>query len=164
MNLHLAFQLFFAISGISWLLLIVFPRKRAINFWLCGTIVPSVIGAFYTILCAVYWFDAPGSFFDRFGSHRGMLSMFNSSEGLLLAGFVHYLAFDVFIGSWQARRATAAGWPYWLLFICLIVTLLFGPTGLLLFSVISLVRGQHVPEDEPIPRRAGYTSSSAVRP
>jgi hypothetical protein len=151
MNFLLAFNVVFGASTIGWISLFLFPRKTAVNFWLCGTIIPCGIGVFYTILCIIYWNSVPSSFFERFGSLAGMLAMFNGSTGLLFAGFVHYLAFDLFIGAWEARRATRAGWPYWLLFPCLLLTLLFGPTGVLLHELILLFRGQHRPEHEPLP-------------
>jgi hypothetical protein len=49
---------------------------------------------------------------------------------------VHYLAFDLFIGSWQARDATRAGVPHWLLLPCLLLTFLFGPIGLLAYLAV----------------------------
>jgi hypothetical protein len=61
---------------------------------------------------------------------------------VLLAGWVHYLAFDLFIGAWICRRAAADGLNPWLARLCLPPTFLAGPAGLLLFLAIrfALVR------------------------
>jgi hypothetical protein len=150
MNLELTFTLCFSASAIGWLVLFIFPKKSAVNFWLCGTIIPCAIAVAYAALCLVYWNTVPYTFLQRFGSTAGMLAMFNGSPGLLMAGFVHYLAFDLFVGAWEARRATQAGWPYLLLLPCLALTLLFGPAGLLLHELILIFRGQHQPEHVPL--------------
>jgi len=153
MNFGLVFNVAFAVSAVAWLVLFIAPKKRAINFWLCGTVVPLLIALLYAILCALYWTTSDQSFMERFGSMDGLLTMFNVAPGLLLAGYVHYLTFDLFIAAWMARRAAVTGLPYWLLFPSMLLTLLFGPVGLLLFKLTMLARGQHQPEHEPVPPR-----------
>jgi hypothetical protein len=62
-----------------------------------------------------------------------------SSKGPLLAGWIHFLAFDLLIGRWQVDRVLAAGRPLLLRVLtlfCLFATLMFGPLGLLLFLVV----------------------------
>jgi hypothetical protein len=58
------------------------------------------------------------------------------NEYLLLAGWIHYLAFDLFIGSWQVRDAERNGVPHLAVVPCLVLTFLLGPTGLLLYLLI----------------------------
>ena len=62
---------------------------------------------------------------------------------LLLAGWVQYLAFDLFIGAWQVRDARTQGISHLLVIPCLLLTFLFGPAGLLHF-LIRLVH-KHAP-------------------
>ena len=52
---------------------------------------------------------------------------------LLLAGWVHYLAFDLFIGAWEVRDARRLGIPHLLVVPCLGLTFILGPVGLLLY-------------------------------
>lgn len=148
MNFNTPFVLFLALSMVGWLALFLFPRSRAVNWWLCGTIIPAIIAAFYTACCILWWNTSSVPSLQRFTSHENLRAMFHQSGGLLLAGYVHYLCFDLFLGAWEARRATAQRWPYPLLLVTLIVTLLFGPTGLLLFLIISAARGQWIPGNE----------------
>jgi hypothetical protein len=56
---------------------------------------------------------------------------------LLLAGWLHYLAFDLFVGAWEVRTARAAAIPFLLVVPCLGLTFLFGPAGLLAFLVLA---------------------------
>ncbi|HEU6452531.1 MAG TPA: ABA4-like family protein, partial [Gemmatimonadaceae bacterium] len=63
----------------------------------------------------------------------------------LLAGWVHYLAFDLFVGGWEVRDAQRRGIPHLLVVPALVLTFLFGPGGLLLYLAIrSLVRRKAV--------------------
>ena len=56
--------------------------------------------------------------------------------GALTAGWVHYLAFDLFVGGWIATRAAETGMHHALLVPVLLLTFLFGPAGLLLFALL----------------------------
>ena len=59
---------------------------------------------------------------------------------LLTAGWLHYLAFDLFVGAWIAERAAALGLPHLVVLPLLALTFLFGPAGLLAFAVLSAFR------------------------
>ena len=51
----------------------------------------------------------------------------------ILAGWVHYLAFDFFIGCWMVIDAAERGIKHLLVVPCLVLTFMFGPAGLLLY-------------------------------
>jgi hypothetical protein len=65
-----------------------------------------------------------------------------ANRWLLLAGWVHYLAFDLFVGSWEVRDARSHNIPHWLVLPCLFLTFLFGPAGWLLYMAVRAVRGR----------------------
>ena len=54
----------------------------------------------------------------------------------LLAGWVHYLVFDLFVGSWEVSDARRLGIPHLFVVPCLILTFLLGPCGLLLYLAV----------------------------
>jgi hypothetical protein len=58
------------------------------------------------------------------------------NRAMLLAGWVHYLAFDLFVGSWEVRDAQRIGIAHYLVVPCLVLTFLFGPAGWLLYLLI----------------------------
>jgi hypothetical protein len=64
--------------------------------------------------------------------------MLFQSPWMLLAGWVHYLAFDLFVGAWIARDAENHGVSRWLVIPVMPVTLLFGPMGLVAWLIIRL--------------------------
>ena len=62
--------------------------------------------------------------------------------GNVMLGWTHYLAFDLFIGSWEAEDAAARGVPHWILIACLFLTFMVGPIGLLVYFAVRSVRWQ----------------------
>jgi hypothetical protein len=62
-----------------------------------------------------------------------------SSPYALLAGWIHYLAFDLFTGAWEARDSAQIGISRWVVAPCLLLTFLFGPAGLALYLLLRLI-------------------------
>jgi ABA4-like protein len=122
-----------ALTG--WLVLIIVGRKMWVAPLVTGAILPLLFAALYSWLVISYWSETKGGF----GSLADVRMLF-SNEWILLAGWVHYLAFDLFIGSWEVRDAQHFGIPHWAVIPSLILTFLFGPVGLLLYFVIRTLR------------------------
>ncbi|HEX2115557.1 MAG TPA: ABA4-like family protein [Alphaproteobacteria bacterium] len=93
-----------------------------------GLWVPIALCTLYTALIGAYWSSAEGGF----SSLDGVAALFRS-PWMLLAGWLHYLAFDLFIGAWIAADAEARGLHRALLIPVLPAVFLFGPAGLLLW-------------------------------
>ncbi len=112
----------------GWALLILLPRWRWSARLICPVIVPSLLAGLYVWL--LIW-QAP-QIEGGFDSLPGVARLFKNPYALL-AGWIHYLAFDLFIGSWEVRNAQRLRVSHWLVAPCLLLTLLFGPAGLLLY-------------------------------
>ncbi|PLK69385.1 DUF4281 domain-containing protein [Rhizobium sp. TH135] len=112
----------------GWLLLILAPRWRAliafIRFGLIGA-----LSLTYAVLILVYFFRVEGGGFGSIAEVRALFM----SDPVLVAGWVHYLAFDLFIGTWIAVEADKRGYNRLLQAPMLVATFMFGPLGLLLF-------------------------------
>ena len=78
-----------------------------------------------------FWWGAEGGF----GSLPDVMLLF-TDPAIALAGWVHYLAFDLFVGAWATRVAREEGIPHLFLLPCLALTFLFGPAGFLAFSAL----------------------------
>lgn len=115
----------------GWLLLIFLPRWRRVTMLASAVIIPALLALLYIWLIAAHWGDADGGF----GSLGAVAALFEN-EHLLLAGWIHYLAFDLFIGSWEVRDAQRHGVHHLAVVPCLVLTFLLGPAGLLLYLVI----------------------------
>jgi hypothetical protein len=70
-----------------------------------------------------------------FLSIEGLKSLFASDAGIVI-GWTHYLAFDLFIGQWIAKDADHKGFSRIAQAPILLLTMLAGPIGLLLWLVV----------------------------
>jgi hypothetical protein len=122
-----------ALAG--WLVLVVAPRRRWAHWQIAGIGIPVALALLYAVLLAIH---APGAV-GGFSTLAGVRALF-ARDGLLLAGWVHYLAFDLFIGAWICRRATAERLAWWQIYPVLPLTFLAGPAGLLVFLGLRAVR------------------------
>ena len=137
-------ELIFTIANngilIFWLLLIVAPRWTVTKVAVHSIAIPVVLGLTYIWLIASgYMGGMPegASFF----SLQGVMAFF-TSPAAATAGWVHYLVFDLFIGAWEVRDSGRRDIPHWAVIPCLIVTLMFGPIGLLCYLVLRLALGK----------------------
>jgi hypothetical protein len=117
-----------AVAG--WLLLVFLPRMRWTST-VVPIVMPSVFAFFYVVLIAATLTRSEGGF----SSLASVRTLFDN-PWLLLAGWTHYLAFDLFIGGWEVRDSQRHGIPHLLIVPALVLTFLFGPAGLLLYLTI----------------------------
>jgi hypothetical protein len=101
---------------------------------IAGRLVPTILAAAYTILILLNWAGSQGGF----GSLAEVASLF-ANPWLLLAGWVHYLAFDLAIGALIARKTFDESLPRLILVPILPLTFLFGPIGWLIFEAVRLI-------------------------
>ena len=127
-----------ALAG--WIALLFLPRLRWTSTVL-PVVVPSLLSIVYVVLVAATMPSTEGGF----SSLSGVRALFEN-PWMLLAGWTHYLAFDLFIGGWEVRDAQARGIPHLLVVPALVLTFLFGPGGLLLYLAIRSWRSRSVVE------------------
>ncbi|MEZ5285670.1 MAG: ABA4-like family protein [Vicinamibacterales bacterium] len=126
---------------VGWLLLLVAPRWRVTQL-VSGAIIPLGIALVYLVLIARHLPGARGGF----GSLADVAMLF-SQPGPLLAGWVHYLAFDLFIGAWETRDAARHRVPHPAVVPCLALTFFFGPIGLLAYFLLRTWRTRTLAPD-----------------
>jgi len=132
----MTFDLLFSTASTAalcgWLALALLPRWP----WLIASLRFGLIGGLslaYAVLILVFFFRIDGGGFGSIGQVR---AIFTSDAGLL-AGWIHYLAFDLFIGCWIAQEADRRGYNRLLQVPILLATFMFGPLGLLMFYLIA---------------------------
>ena len=116
------------IALLSWVLLAAWPRQHRVPQIVAGLVVPALLATVYVAIIATKWGEGDGGF----SSLKDVATLFGN-PWLLLAGWTHYLAFDLFVGSWEVRDARDRGIPHLLVVPCLALTFLFGPAGWLLY-------------------------------
>jgi hypothetical protein len=127
------------IATLAWLMLAILPRQRWVTETVTSKVVPAMFAIVYVLIVATTFGCTPGGF-----TTLDAVSTLFSNPWALLAGWIHYLAFDLLIGTWEARDARERGLPHLLLVPCLVLTFLFGPAGWLLYMGVRLTR--------PLPR------------
>ena len=100
----------------GWLLLVFLPRWRYTTGVITSVLLPAVLGVCYVGLFAANFRSQPDGF-AAFNTLAGVKSLFQN-DSLLLAGWIHYLAFDLFVGSWEVRDAQRLGIHHLLVIPC----------------------------------------------
>jgi hypothetical protein len=134
MNLELFFSGLNILAMIGWLALLVSPLNRNYALAFARGIV-LVLAAAYL---AQFFLTTQSVEGGGFTSLAAVMALF-SLPGNTLLGWTHYLAFDLFTGSWAVQDSAERGVPHWLVIPCLALTFMLGPIGLLLYFIIRTV-------------------------
>ena len=119
-----------------WILMIFLSKWKVTRFLIDFKIIPLALAFIY----AIYIFQAIqiGGMMD-FGSLKSVMALF-TEENAVLAGWVHYLAFDLLIGMWMLDQNKELKINQLLIAPCLFLTFMLGPIGFLLFIIIKTVK------------------------
>lgn len=126
------FQIVNTIVLPAWLILIFFPGKSWRNPAIYTfALAMSLVYAFY-IITGLGNFD-----FESFNSLEGVKALFTADEAVL-AGWVHYLVFDLLVGNWVLNQSRKHQINHFFIIPCLLLCFMFGPVGYLLYSIIKI--------------------------
>lgn len=117
---------------IGWLILIILPRRWPALVALPRFVIPFGLSLLYAGLAMSYILTVEGGGFGSLAEVKALLS----NDWALLAGWVHYLAFDLFIGGWIAVQADKVGMSRLIQAPILLATFMAGPLGLALFMAM----------------------------
>lgn len=121
----------------GWILLVFAPKWRWTQRIVIYGSIPLLLGIAYLFIIIFGFGRAEGGF----NSLEGVQQLFQN-PWMLLAGWLHYLAFDLFIGSWELSNAQKLGINHFLVIPCLLLTFFFGPIGLLLYFIIRWIHSK----------------------
>lgn len=131
MDPSLLFSIANTIAMFTWIVLIIYPYSDRLR--------QIIIAVPITLLGLAYAYLVISSFqmdtFNDFGSLEGVMSLFQN-QGAVLAGWIHYLAFDLMVGLYISSNAQKVGINRWFILPSLLLTFMLGPMGLL--SYLSL--------------------------
>lgn len=131
---------------VGWLAMVLAPRSRFTRWVLESDVLPLVIGVLYLTKVVPH---LPGLMreFDTL-EHIGAALQ---RPGMLLAGWIHYLAFDFLVGRVVLADAQRRGIPHLLVVPCLLMTFMLGPSGYLAYAVVRLASRRFWPAVAPLP-------------
>lgn len=128
-----AFQIANTLVLPQWLLMGFAPRWFVTQFLVKSFIIPVLLAVLY----AVYIFGGGPIDFAAFGTLEGVKGLFQTGgEGVVLSGWIHYLAFDLIAGSVVMRDAQERGIPHGWVVIPIFFCFMLGPIGILLYWLI----------------------------
>ncbi|MGB2404997.1 MAG: ABA4-like family protein [Flavobacteriaceae bacterium] len=137
-------ELLFTIANTAillvWLPLLVRPKARLTQVLIRFPYVPLVLSFFYLFFLIK---DNALSAAD-FSSLDGIVALFrNATPEGAAAGWMHYLAFDFWVGCWMVRDAQKKEIPHLWIVFPLLFTFMLGPVGILLYVAINLIFNPH---------------------
>jgi hypothetical protein len=128
----------------GWVLLCVAPRAKVTRVLVHSGLYPLALAVAYTFLL---FGDQPGPQGAHFFSLAGVTNIFTTPR-TILACWVHYLVFDLFVGAWEVRDAGRRGIAHWRCIPSVLLTLMFGPLGLASWLVVRALHEKGVTLDE----------------
>ena len=126
---------YLAMAGWAILIAGIILKRPLLRDAVAGRYLPLALSAGYTVLILAFWWEGEGGF-DTLANVQQLFT----SPWLALAGWVHFLAFDLFMGALMARRMMEAGRSRLLLVPVLPLAFLFGPAGFLLAQAFLFTR------------------------
>ena len=138
MTLDAWFGLANAVALVGWIALLLAPVQRRFAVTVARSVGAMLaIGYLVLFIASLSAAQALGQDY----SLRGIAGFF-ADPRLALLGWVHYLAFDLWVGAWEIEAAERAAMPHWLVVPALLFTFLLGPIGLVMFLAGRLVIGR----------------------
>ncbi|MCG6140414.1 ABA4-like family protein [Leptospira mtsangambouensis] len=134
MNPSIIFKIANGITLLSWFILILSPNQTKVIRLLRVFVSGLVLGGVYIFSILIGSGEAEGNF----SSLESVRSLF-ANDYFLLAGWIHYLAFDLFLGTWEVEDGLKVGINRWVLVPVLALTFYFGPAGFVLYLILRTI-------------------------
>lgn len=119
-----------------WALMMFLPYWKITHFLMDFKVIPFLLSLTYLVYISISINQGIGL---NYGSLKGVMHLF-THEHVVLAGWVHYLAFDLLIGIYLLEQNRSIKLPHLLMIPVLFSTFMFGPVGFLLFTIIKNVK------------------------
>lgn len=142
MDLEIIFSIANSLALACWILLFVFFQKR----WIYQLLFSGVFVAMAIVYVIFIVKGLGGDSQGGFDSLANVKLLFTNDKAVL-AGWIHYLVFDLFVGMWICQDAAKTGVNRWILFPCLLLTFMMGPAGLLVYTIIRVIYLRKFPQD-----------------
>ena len=122
-----------------WLMIIIIPRSHFTQFFVNSVILPLILSSCYVyIIYQTILLDEPIlEVFKLYFSLDNLYTVF-ATESFLLIFWLHFLALNIFLGTWIARDGVKYNIPISLTFFPLIFVYFTGPLGLVLYWIIRI--------------------------
>ena len=115
---------------LGWIGIVLLPKSDLVVKVIARLAIPGLMAVLYITLLATHWGDVPEG--GGLGSINEM-QLFFSVDGLMVVGWMHFMAWDLFVGTWQVEDSQRHGIHHLMILPALAATFLVGPVGLLVY-------------------------------
>ena len=122
-----------------WLMLIIIPNSKVTQILINSIILPLILSVAYVyVFYQAILLDEP--LFDIFKLYLSLDNLYTvfATENFLLIFWIHFLALNLFLGSWVSRDAVKYNMTRGLVFVPLVLIYLTGPLGLVLYWIFRI--------------------------
>lgn len=126
---------------LGWILLIFLPNWKHTQSILLNGLIVLFAGIYaFMILKDIGNFNP-----ESFSTLANVKALFQNDDAVA-AGWIHYLAFDLFVGAYVVKKSRQIGLSRILYTITLPFTFMFGPMGYLLFVIFKTIKTKSLNE------------------
>ena len=128
-----------------WIILLFFPQSKISGFFVSSIFPYFLFGAIYVYLL-YYVFIQDYNFFNNFNLYLGIdeLSDLFSNSSFLILFWVHFLAINLFCGSWIVKDSQKLNISKIIVFFPLLLTYFIGPVGIFVYWIIRIFFAKRV--------------------
>ena len=122
-----------------WLLIIFLPNSKITQFFVNSIIIPLILASAYIyVLYKYFLLNEP--IFNIFELYLSLDSLYTilAEESLLLVFWLHFVALNLFMGSWISRDSVKYNISRKLIFTPLVLVYFTGPMGLVFYWLIRI--------------------------
>ena len=122
-----------------WFILLFFPQSKICKFFVTSIVPYLIFGSVYIYLL-YYFFISEYEFFNNFNLYLGLDELMNlfSNQAFLITLWIHFLAINLFCGSWIVNDSQKLLISKHLIFIPLLITYFIGPVGIIIYWIIRI--------------------------
>ena len=128
-----------------WIILLFFPQSKISSFFVSSIFPYFLFGAIYIYLL-YYVFIQDYDFLNNFNLYLGIdeLSDLFSNSSFLILFWVHFLAINLFCGSWIVKDSQKLNISKIITFFPLLLTYFIGPVGIFIYWIIRIFFAKRV--------------------
>tara|TARA_B100001250_G_C19718672_1_gene752776 strand:+ start:538 stop:975 length:438 start_codon:yes stop_codon:yes gene_type:complete len=128
-----------------WFILLFFPQSKISKFFVTSIFPYLIFGAVYIYLL-YYFFISEYDFLNNFNLYLGLDELMNlfSNQAFLITLWIHFLAINLFCGSWIVHDSQKLLISKHLIFVPLLITYFIGPVGIIIYWIIRIFYAKKV--------------------
>ena len=128
-----------------WFVLIIFPQSQISRFLITSIFPTIILSLAYSYLLYIAYFNGY-DFLQNFKLYLGLNEISNlfANKSFLILFWTHFLAMNLFCGSWVVKDSQMFAMNKFLVSLPLIIMYLIGPIGLTLYWIIRIFYAKRI--------------------